>query len=89
MRKINAEIVLSNISEAREELEQIEALARSGEELEYGELVVMFAHAYRHMNWAWNARQASDEEYGHMTGEGFSEWSKFPTELEPLIGVED
>jgi hypothetical protein len=84
VRKINAGIVLSNISE---ELEEIEKLARSGEELNDGDLVVMFGHAYRHMNWAWNARRASDEEYGHMTAAGFDEWSKFPTELEPHIGV--
>jgi hypothetical protein len=90
MRKINAGIVLSNISEAREELEKIEELARSGEELEAGELIVMFGHAYHHMNFAWNARHVSDEKYRNLKGEDFNEWGKFPTDIEPYtVGETD
>lgn len=81
MRKINAGIVLSNISEAREELEKIEALARSGEELDDGDLTVMFGHAYHHLNFAWNARRVADEKYRNLTGEDFNEWGKFPADV--------
>ena len=83
MRKINAEIVLSNIAEAREELEKIEALARSGEELHYGDLIVMFGHAYHHINFAWNARRVSDEKYRGLTDADFNEWGRFPADIEP------
>ena len=89
MRKINAEIVLSNISEAREELEKIEELARSGEELDDGELIVMFGHAYHHLNFAWNARRVADEKYRDLTQEDFNEWGRFPKDLGPYLLVLD
>jgi hypothetical protein len=89
VRKINAEIVLLNISEAREELEEIEALARSGEELDVGDLVVMFGHAYHHMNFAWNARHVSDEKYRNLTDADFNEWGKFPTDILLYTAAED
>lgn len=89
MGKINAEVVLSNIMEAREELEKIEALARSGEELDDGDLTVMFGHAYHHINFAWNARRVADEKYRNLTGADFNEWGKFPTDIEPYSAGED
>ena len=90
MRKINAEVVLSNISEAREELEKIEELVRSGEGLEDdGDLVVMFGHAYHHINFAWNARRVADEKYRNLTNEDFDEWGRFPTDIRPYTAGGD
>src|SRR4051794_34297542 len=88
--KINAEVVLSNISEAREELEKIEELVRSGEGLEDdGDLIVMFGHAYHHMNFAWNARHVADEKYRDLTDKDFNEWGKFPTDILLYTAGED
>ena len=90
MRKINSGVVLSNVSEAREELEQIEALIRAGGELSEGELSVMFGHAYHHLNFAWNARRVADEEYRNLKGEDFNAWGRFPTDIEPYtVGEAD
>ena len=89
MRKINAGIMLSNVSEAREELERIEALIRGGGELSEGELVVMFEHAYHHLNYAWNARRTPDSRHRNLNDEDFNAWGKFPTDIEPYTVGED
>ena len=89
MKSLNREVILSNISEAREELEKIEALLRSDEELTEGELFVMFGHAFHHLNFAWNARRVADEDYRNLTNRDFNEWGSFPTDIEPYTAVED
>jgi hypothetical protein len=88
MRRLNRDVILSNVSEAREELEQIEALVRGGGELTEGELSVMFGHAYHHLNFAWNARRVADGEYRDLTAEDFNAWGRFPTDIEPYTAGE-
>ena len=83
MRKLNPDIILSNVSEAREELERIEALIRSGGELSEGELSVMFEHAYHHLNFAWNARRTSRAQHRNLRDEDFDAWGQFPADIEP------
>jgi hypothetical protein len=90
MARLNREVILSNVSEAREELEQIEAHVRGGGELTDGALSVMFGHAYHHLNFAWNARRVADEEYRDLKDEDFNAWGKFPTDIEPYtVGEAD
>jgi hypothetical protein len=90
MARLNREVILWNVSEAREELEQIEARLRGGGELTEGELSVMFGHAYHHLNFAWNARRVADEEYRDLKDEDFNAWGKFPTDIEPYtVGEAD
>lgn len=83
MAKLNPEVILYNVSEAREELERIEALVRAGGELSEGELSVMFGHAYHHLNFAWNARHTSDERHLDLKDEDFNAWGRFPADIEP------
>lgn len=43
----------------------------------------MLAHAYHHLNFAWNVRHEKSSSYEHLTDEQFNRWSKFPKEIEP------
>jgi hypothetical protein len=90
MRRLNPDIILYNVSEAREELERIEALIRAGDKLSEGELSVMFEHAYHHLNFAWNARRAPMKSYQHLKDEDFNAWGRFPADIEPYtVGGDD
>ena len=88
MKSLNREVILSNVAEAREELEKIEALVRSGGGLSEGELWVMFGHAFHHLNFAWNARRVADGDYRNLTNKDFNEWGSFPTDIEPYTAGE-
>lgn len=90
MRRLNRRVILSNVSEAREELERIEALVRGGGKLSEGELSLMFEHAYHHLNYAWNARRTSDGQHRNLKDEDFNAWGRFPTDLElPTLAESD
>ena len=73
---------MSNITEAREQLEQIEALQQRGEKISEVELQISLEHAYHHLNFAWNIRHASTKRYANLSDEDFNLWSKFPKEIE-------
>ncbi|MBF0550836.1 MAG: hypothetical protein HQK60_09895 [Deltaproteobacteria bacterium] len=83
-RQVNLTIIKSNIAEARQELERIEALIRTGDISDEGELWVMMQHAYHHINFAWNARNISTERYAHLTHQDFNQFGKFPTDVDEL-----
>ncbi len=82
MQKLNWEIILSNLAEAREQLVKIELQVKKGEAPAEGEFQVMLEHAYHHLNFAWNLRRVSTNKYAHLTDEEFNRWSKFPKDLE-------
>jgi hypothetical protein len=82
MRKLNWEIVLSNLAEAREQLEEIELRVKAGNPPAEREFQIMLEHAYHHLNFAWNARRVTTERYSRLTEDEFNRWSKFPKELE-------
>ena len=77
MARINRKRMLRDISEAREQLEQIEHLLRS-------EAPVLFEHAYHHLNWAWNTRSVLKSRYDALTDRDFNAWANVPKDLEPL-----
>lgn len=78
MPKLNWGIILHNIAEAREQLEQIEGLAKGEKKPREAELQVMLEHAYHHLNFAWNIRHVSTERYSKLSDDEFDEWGKFP-----------
>jgi hypothetical protein len=82
MKRLNWKVIKNNISEARQELEEIESLIGSGELPEEGELQIMVEHAYHHINFAWNARSMSAKRYANLTDEDFNSYGKFPTDVE-------
>lgn len=82
MPKLNWEVILYNIADAREELERIEAKVKSGAAPAEGGFQIMLEHTYHHLNFAWNIRHISSKRYAHLTNEEFNQWSKFPKEIE-------
>ena len=82
MPKLNWKIILSNLAEAREQIEQIEEQANNGNKPSEIELQIMLEHVYHHLNFAWNIRHTSTENYSNLTDDEFNEWSQFPKEME-------
>ncbi len=83
MPKLNREIILYNIKEAREQLEEIENDIAQKKVLSEIELQIKLEHAYHHLNFAWNIRNESSKKYTHLTSSDFNKWSKFPKEMKP------
>lgn len=77
---MNHKIILYNIQEAREQLEEIEKLLID-ENLSEIEFQTQLEHSYHHLNFAWNIRHSSTEEYKEMSVDNFNKWSKFPKEF--------
>ena len=82
MPRLNWKIILSNIAEARDQLEQIDARAKNGKKPTEGELQIMLEHAYHHLNFAWNIRHLPSKRYGKLSDAEFNRWGKFPKEIE-------
>ena len=78
MQNMNWEIILSNISEAREQLEQIAELAMGRKKPSEIKFQLMLEHAYHHLNFAWHIRHVSTKRYSKLSDDEFNEWSKFP-----------
>ena len=84
MPRLNWEIIASNISEAREQLEAIEKRISDGDLPNEEEFQVQMEHALHHLAFAWNIRRFSTKRYSKLSDKEFNEWSKFPPELEPF-----
>lgn len=82
MAKLNWEIILYNLVEAREQIEQIEKLANSEKKPSEIEFQIKLLHAYHHLNFAWNIRHASTKSYAKLTEDDFNKWGKYPTDIE-------
>ena len=83
MKDINWDIVLSNIAEARHELESMESIIKK-KTFSEGELQVGLQHAYHHLNFAWNVRHVSTRRYAHLSDAEFRKWGKYPREIDKL-----
>lgn len=84
MKNLNWKIILSNIKEAREELQELEKRIRSSEKLNEVYLEISLRHAYHHLNSAWNIRHTETKKYAHLTDSDFKKWGKFPRGLDTL-----
>lgn len=78
MKSINWKLVASNIAEAREELQQLEA-AIEKRKLSREELQIGLQHAYHHMNFAWNGKHAPMKRYTNLSDSDFHTWSVYPS----------
>ena len=74
---IQREIIIANIAEARGQLEAIE---KSLQDPEYEdiEFKLDLEHAYHHLNYAWNVRNATDAELTEHSQTNYQKWSRFP-----------
>jgi hypothetical protein len=82
MPRLNRKIILSNIKEAREELEKIEKLLED-KKLSEIDLQIRLEHSYHHLNFAWNIRHSPTKNYANLSDEDFNRWSGFPKEIKP------
>jgi hypothetical protein len=73
-----------HLLEAHESLGKILESLRTDPDYEYGNYWVEMQHLYRHINTAWNARDATEEQVSVCSQEDFDRWGCHPTDLEPL-----
>jgi hypothetical protein len=80
-KRLNRQIILYNLSEAREQLQEVEAQIKNKQRLSEVELQIMLEHAYHHLNVAWNARHEKLARYRTLKDEDFNQWRKYPKEI--------
>ena len=66
------------MDESVKELEKSVAQEERRQSLTEGALFVSMAHAYHHLNFAWNCRHAPEERVWRYDPADFKRWSKFP-----------
>jgi hypothetical protein len=74
----NKELIVSNIEEAKLELDSILSDLASNPEYSEGELQIALEHAYHHLNYAWHIRNVDEERAAVCSHEDFVKWSKYP-----------
>ena len=84
MKKLNIDIIKSNIQEAREQLQEIETSLLQKRSFNEGYLQVSIEHAYHHLNTAWNARFIPQKRYKQSTNNDYNTWGKYPQDIEVL-----
>jgi len=84
MKRLNWRIILSNLEEAREQLEDIERRTKLRPRVSEEELQVFLQHVYHHLNFAWNARRVATARYANLTDGEFRQWGKYPKEIEKV-----
>jgi hypothetical protein len=82
MPRLNRKIILTNISEAREELQRIEEMLESSERLEPIHFQIAMQHAFHHLSFAWNIRYWPSKRYTSLAPADFQEAGKFPQDLQ-------
>jgi hypothetical protein len=84
MKQMNWKVVLSNVQEAREELEKLESQITSTNKPAEMEFELSIRHAYHHLNTAWNARHTETKKYKNQTDTDFKRWGQFPAGFDDL-----
>jgi hypothetical protein len=82
---MNAQVILSNLREAEEQLRSLISQAEQRPEFSFESFHIGMAHLYHHLNTAWNARNATRDQWVNQAEEDFKRWEQFPNDL-PLIG---
>jgi len=74
----NIDLIVSNIEEAKEELEGLLKEIAADPEYDEVELRIGLEHAYHHLNFAWNIRNVEENRAGECSQEDYVKWSKYP-----------
>jgi len=79
---MNKSYILFHLNEALEDLTR--TIAKIEADTDYGEIEfeIAMAHAYNHLNTAWNARHADDERVSNLSHEDFVRWRRFPSDID-------
>ena len=78
---MNRRYVLYNLREAEEELRRTIAEIESTPDYGYGEFSVRMAHAYHHLNTAWNSRDENEAVVRECSEENFRRWRQMPDDI--------
>jgi hypothetical protein len=78
---MNRDWVLFNLREAEAELRRTIAELESTPDYGVGEFSVAMAHAYHHLNTAWNSQNASAAAVQECAKDDFDRWRQFPTDI--------
>ena len=82
MPRLNRDIILHNIAEAREELQNIEKMLNSDQRLDPITFQVAMQHAFHHLNFAWNIRHWPTRRYANLSHADFEQAGSFPDDLQ-------
>ena len=77
---MNRDAVLFHLREAKEELDRTISEIESDQTYDEPEFRVAMSHLYRHLNTAWNGRDASAERHTACSQSDFDTWGKFPSD---------
>ncbi len=84
MKRLNWNIISSNIQEAIEELQKLDEKIASAKRPSETELELSLRHAYHHLNSAWHIRRTETNKYRNLTNSDFKKWGKFPRGFDNL-----
>ncbi len=73
--------ILFHLREAQEELARTIANLEASESVDEIEFEIAMAHMYNHLNTAWNARAATDQEIAARSDDDFYRWRAFPADI--------
>jgi len=81
---MNTEYIAFNVAEAREELNCLLSLLNGPQADELTEigLRVSLAHAYHHINFAWNSRHTTRHQVENLQQSDFDKWRASPTDID-------
>ena len=82
MPKLNYDIIRSNISEAREELQKIESRIARNQSLDETDFQIAMQHAFHHLCFAWNIRHVATRRYAKLSTAEFEKWGQYPKDLQ-------
>lgn len=79
---MNKDFILFNLKEALEELTRtINDIENDPEYSEYGDYDIAMQHLYHHINTAWNAKDATNEQVNVSDEKEFYRWRQFPHDI--------
>ena len=82
---MNKDYLLWHLKEAKEELDRTIVEIEESSDYDVGEYLVAMSHLYHHINTAWNARDAPNDEAAECSEENFKKWRKLPQKSELLL----
>ena len=84
---MNKESILSNLLEAKEELNELIEEVGKDTDIDFDGYYVQMQHIYHHLNTAWNSRKESEDRIGRCSREDFEKWRNFPSDDFDMSGV--
>ena len=81
---MNKPAIEFHLQEAQEALNTMLESLRTDPDFECGAYWVQMQHLYRHINTAWNARHATDDQTSPLSQEDFDRWGQYPADLNIL-----